>query len=361
MSGLNDNTNNARPNVPVIGGVIGFDVDDAVSPGGQFPAALAETGVFLANGRSCLYVLLDMLRPERVWLPSYCCESLVDACVQAGIPVEFYALNRRLKLADTHAPDAVNAGDLVLVIDFFGFPGDDTIVEQAQRKKARLVKDAGMALPGYSPDDRFDFVFYSFRKNTGVPDGAVLAARDGQLCLRREPAETPSASWLKALLSMAHRTDFDKRGGTSADWFSLFREAEHAQRIGYTRISPLSRCILLGGTDFNRIAQARRRNYLVLLDELKEFALFPTLPDGVAPLGFPMMAANRDDTRRALFNESIFPPVHWDVSGFLPDRFTQSHALSACIMTLPCDQRYSSEQMAYMAGLVKHHAERCPE
>jgi hypothetical protein len=85
---------------------------------------------------------------------------------------------------------------------------------------------------------------------------------------------------------------------------------------------------------------------------LGDIALFPGLSPEVVPLGFPIRVRNRDQIRQALFEHDIYPPVHWPIQGIVPAEFRDSHRLSAEIMTLLCDQRYSRQDMDRMAQLV---------
>ena len=104
---------------------------------------------------------------------------------------------------------------------------------------------------------------------------------------------------------------------------------------------------------YQEISQRRRDNYAVLQQQLADLAIFPELPDAVVPLGFPIRIANRDAVRRALFDEAVYPPVHWPVPASVPDRFGDSRRLAADIMTLPCDQRYGAEDMHRLADCIK--------
>jgi hypothetical protein len=50
----------------------------------------------LSNGRACLYVILDEVRPRRVYLPFYCCDAVLAPFSALRIEVEFYAVDDAL-------------------------------------------------------------------------------------------------------------------------------------------------------------------------------------------------------------------------------------------------------------------------
>jgi len=57
-----------------------------------------------------------------------------------------------------------------------------------------------------------------------------------------------------------------------------------------------------------------------------------------------------------LFDDNIYPPIHWNIDNIVPDEFEESHVLSHHIMTLPCDQRYGKNDMKRMAEIVLKYA-----
>ena len=104
--------------------------------------------------------------------------------------------------------------------------------------------------------------------------------------------------------------------------------------------------------DYPSISSRRIANYQSLLDDLEHLALFPYLPAEVVPLGFPVRLEDRDRIRQLLFDQQIFPPVHWDIRRFVPESFQDSHRLSRHVLTLVCDQRYDAEDMHRTAELA---------
>jgi dTDP-4-amino-4,6-dideoxygalactose transaminase len=81
--------------------------------------------------------------------------------------------------------------------------------------------------------------------------------------------------------------------------------------------------------------------------------MFPELPEGVVPLGFPIRVRPRDSIRTALFQQEIYPPVHWPLEACVPASFEASHHLADEIMTLPCDQRYDADDMRRIAAALR--------
>jgi dTDP-4-amino-4,6-dideoxygalactose transaminase len=136
-------------------------------------------------------------------------------------------------------------------------------------------------------------------------------------------------------------------------WYQIFRTVEASAPVGPYSMSRLSEAVLKTGIDYELVSGRRRSNYEVLADRLRALALYPELPAGVVPLGFPIRLARRDRVRQSLFERQIFAPTHWPIDGVVPTVFAASHDLAASILTLPCDQRYGSGDMERIADAVE--------
>ena len=248
--------------------------------------------------------------------------------------------------------DNVYDNDLIVLIDYFGFPMDISCVNQAKAQGAWILEDASQALLSQHVGHFSDFVLFSPRKFLGVPDGGVLIV-DQKVELDSITLESPPATWwLKTLTAAILRRDFDLYEG-SHRWFELFQEIETEFPIGAYAMSEFSEMLLRHSFDYSMIAERRVENYQYLAYSLNHLAVFPNLTKNVVPLGFPIRVKERDCVRKALFDNKIYPPVHWQIHDFVPKKFRDSHRLSAEIMTLPCDQRYDRIDMDRMIRIMK--------
>jgi hypothetical protein len=315
------------------------------------PPFLKHPAMWLANGRSALAVLAQSLRPDQAWLPSYLCDAVLGGLRSVGVSLKFYDVGDELRPRQGPWLGDIHEGDLFLLVDYFGFRADQTAASEARRRGAYVVEDACQALLTEGLGAGSDFVVLSPRKFVGVTDGGILL-QSGETPLPTAPLAPLPTTWHEAALRAARgRRDFD-RGYGQDDWFAAFQLAERSAPTGAYEASALTRNLLTTSVDYVAVCQARRRNFQILAGRLGEAALFPELPGEVVPLGFPMRAVARDDLRHRLFQAKVFPPVHWPIAGVVPDSFSDSHRLSATMLTLPCDQRYQPEDMNRVADLV---------
>jgi hypothetical protein len=336
----------------VIGGVFALQEPEPPGQANRDRPFLQQGVLHLASARGAFCLLVRVLRPRRVWLPSYLCCSIVEGFRAADAAVEFFPVTEDLHCGSTAWLQGVARGDLVLRIHYFGFPNVDPVFQEAVARGACLVDDAAQALLSEGVGTDADFVVFSPRKFVGLPDGGCLVIRIPLPDFSPQLPPPPDAWWRESLSAVALRRDFDCIGG-NRDWFTQFRLAENHVPAEPHAMSELTRRLLAHGINFEAVASHRRDNYRLLLKLLGDVAMFPELPEGVVPLGFPIRARPRDAIRDDLFRQHIFPPVHWPLCGCVPASFDGSHRLAAEIMTLPCDQRYGADDMRRVAAALR--------
>ncbi len=313
---------------------------------------LDDSNLFLANGRSGIMVLIDRLAPAHVWMPSYLCPTMIEGVDQKKNKLRFYEVNYDLKISSTEWIDQIQTGDLVVLIDYFGFPLDSNIAIPAKKRGAWILEDACQAFLSEHVGQYSDFILFSPRKSIGVPDGGIVVSCCDVMFDNIESKPAPTLWWLKMLEAAINRREFDRYGGERR-WYQLFRETDTIAPCGYVAMSDLSKELLLNCFDYSQIAQRRIENYSALLCELKHIALFDNLPEGTVPLGFPVRHQQRNHIRESLFQKQIYSPIHWPIHGVVPEEFRESHRLSDHIMTLLCDQRYFTSDILSVVSAFK--------
>lgn len=212
----------------VVGSIFALEL----SLGGSTLPLLQEEHLTFLNARSAIAGVINSLRPSTVWLPAYLCTSILDALSFCKTPFRFFPVDESLGIKDAGWTSEVRPGDIVVIIDYFGFCESQWVYRAIEDKGAWVLEDASQALLSSCTGQHSHFVVYSPRKFVGVPDGGILLSKNG-LPKIGEKMQTPLSWWLKSLNACLLRRDFDDRQpDEDRSWFELFQEAESTMPIG---------------------------------------------------------------------------------------------------------------------------------
>lgn len=312
------------------------------------PTFLEGDPILLSNARSAIKLVVDSLQPKNIYLPSYLCPSIISALTDYYSIITFYPIGKDLRLENYEIIDQIEPGELFFFIDYFGFPFDRELIDELHQKEVLLLQDCCQALFADWENSQADFIIYSPRKFLGVPDGGILYVKNPSKLISIQLTKLPDEILLPLFFAVVLRREFDLFGG-DRKWNDFFHFGEVQLTPSNYQMSEISAMLLKSAFDYQKVKTRRRENFLALAEKLEELALFPDLLSSNIPLGFPVLIHDRDKIQKALFRKNIYPPIHWKIAKDVPHEFIESHELSGSIMTLPCDQRYTREDMDYMA------------
>ncbi|MEZ0317543.1 MAG: hypothetical protein ACAH10_11685 [Methylophilaceae bacterium] len=323
---------------------------------------LAPYSIYLDTGRSALLVIAIAIKQMggtgKVWLPAYGCESISQAFLQAGYQIEYYSVGIDLLGIPSAMPKAV-LGDTVLFIHYFGHLNKMMLKHTPlyREEGVWVIEDFVQAGLMKAPLMSGDFAITSYRKLLSSPDGAILASKIPIDNLTKAVDIAPSDEAFVSAKVVAKI--IRANNGNAKDFLSLIESAEGSlsNSIVPRHMSWLSQWIV-SRLDISFIAAKRRENWIALFAELQQLRLkgfitplFGFLDEVEVPLGMPVKVMNgkRDALRDYLVQRNIFCPIHWDMS-FLPNKkqFLVEVQLSSSLLTLPIDQRMTSEHIQHM-------------
>lgn len=320
-------------NQDMMGGIFGLE-EVATTP--NFPYAESPCCAFVSSGRAALECLLRHgERPRRVWLPRFICNTVLEPLQRMGVPVRRYGCDEQLRPL---LPDEVEAGDAVILVNYFGLTGGH-VARAAAELPCRVLTDATTAL--YSAPPAGAAAFYSIRKFAGVPDGGVALS---PAPLTRLPSEQDDST--QRLSPLHLRT---AQGAVAA--LPACEAAEASLSAPARRMSPQTRQ-LLGTLDFRAAAQQRLQNYVQLhraLGGLNRLAL-PDTPSA-APMCYPLVSGI-PDLRDSLIEAGIALPLYWPEVIAATTAADPENKLARTLLPLPLDQRYGEADMARLIRLI---------
>lgn len=345
---------------------------------------------------------LGLRAGEEILFPSYHCGSELDPIVCRGLAVRFYRIDRHLKI-DVAALRR-NIGPrtrAVFMIHYLGVPGAvDDLRDLCRTRGIFLLEDCAHGLLGTCNGRPLgtlgDLAFFSLKKSLPVPDGGALVANTLPLPPPPKNGGPPRSVTARTVKGMIER-HLLRRGGTAGAalsrltidlvpgltrplrkrflprWYAAplpfdanqdetrFQpgQAEWAQSAISRRLLPRLRHL--------RIAERRRRNYLLLIDGLREAAavrpVIPDLPEGAVPWQMPVLvedpAAFRDHLEARGVECGLFwnrphrltPAPHEDPDG----AFLRRH-----LICLPVHQDLEPPDVEYLTEACREWRGRPP-
>ena len=320
------------PMPAAIGGY--FELELPSGAGEPYPGALKYQ-----SARAAFAGLLQHVRPRRVWMPWYNCDTMLEAPGIAGIGVQRYGLDGDLypQGLDALAPD-----ECLLYVNYFGvcnrqverllgeFPHEQIIIDHSQAFYAKAPECLG--------------TLYSPRKFFGVPDGGYLLT--SLRVLPPRDRDTQSVERLKPLLIRLSE-------GPEAGY-----EAIQIARMSLKGQPPRSMSTLtealLGHIDYPGALLRRNENFMKLHRALGPMNWFPIPADIPAgPMCYPFLCemANLHDW---LIRHRVFVGHYWPgVRGPLDRDDDLERVLSQQCVPVPCDQRYGAADMERIIALIE--------
>lgn len=305
-------------NLKEIGGYFGMEE----LPGKEYYADLTALNL----GRTALLHLLAQRNYTEILLPYYLCDSVISACKSLNIKVSFYHLDENLVPQTGVLPE--NA--CLYLVNYYGQLTDEKILEY-RKKYNRILVDHTHAFY-QRPLEAVDTI-YSCRKFFGLPDGAYLS---GEHVTADALPEDFSASRMEHILGR-----YEKGGHAYYD--VMLKNAASFHEEEPRRMSRLTHN-LLRGINYKACAEKRSQNYDVLASVLSDSNPLPFVKPEV-PMCYPYYTADGPKIRAALARQKIYVPVYWkNVTETMPEDSIE-YRYASNILPLPCDQRYSEEDM----------------
>ncbi len=292
-----------------------------------------ENCLALNNGRNCLRYLIRARRIKKLALPKFICSAVTDTCKMEKTEISYYDVDKNFKPVLEGMPEE----SYIYVVNYYGqlsFAYLSALCE----KYAHLIIDNAhaffeKALPHVD-------TIYTCRKFFGVCDGAYLYT-DCRLDME-----------------LWHERVYDKMEyllgrfecGANA-FYHVYQENE--QIIGRQEIKYMSHLTqnILKSLDYERIKSVRSRNFQLLSKGLgKKNLIEVSMAEGAYM--YPFLISDGRTVRQKLNERKVYVPLLWPNVIEDWDESDSAYYLADHILPLPCDQRYTAEDMEYVVEVV---------
>ena len=292
---------------------------------------LHEGAEALNCGRNALAYLLKAKNIKKLLIPYFLCDSVPNLCKRENIEYGFYHIGLDFSPVDLE----LNNDEWLYVVNFYGQLTRLQIIELKQKYKRVIVDNAQAYFD--MPVDETD-TLYTCRKFFGVADGAFLYT---DCKLENELPVDESFERMHFLLGRFERT--------ASEFYGEYVSNNHL--FADEPVKKMSKLTdnLLHAIDYKLVKERRTANFIIYENSLKELnELKLNVPEGA--FAYPLLIKNGAEIRKKLQAEKIYIPTLWPfVFDVCAENDIEYH-MAEDILPLPCDQRYSFEDINYIIG-----------
>jgi len=290
----------------------------------------------LNTGRNAFEYVLRAKKYKKVYLPFYTCDAMLEPINKLGIDYEFYHIDQSFRPVFDFS--SIRQEDVFVYNNYFGICDEQTREIAAQCKN--LIIDNSQAF--YSKPIKGVDTFYSPRKFFGLPDGAYLYTDT----LLDDGFETDiSYQRFEHLLG---RIDI----GTEEFYGTFKSNDDSLMNQPIKKMSKLTQR-LLSSIDYNSVAESRKQNFEYLNSKLSSTNLLSlNLSSNSVPLVYPYFFDSGAELKKKLIENKIFVATYWQNVLEWTSENDFEYKLAKCLLPLPVDQRYESNNLKEIELLV---------
>ena len=311
--------------------------------GGYFELELRQgshyhpDAIKLNTARNSFEYILRSRNCQKLYIPLYACEVLLEPLVKLGIPYQFYSINKQL---EPEEKIELQSEELFLYTNYFGLK-QNCVEELAAIYKDQLIVDNAQAF--YAPPLSGINTFYSPRKFFGIPDGGYLFATGEEALKFQRDFSLNRMSHLLKRIELSAEEGFE-------DFQRNDKSLANQPILVMSRVTDM----LLRSIDYESAKQKRIQNYKILESALgSRNKLKLKLTDNSVPMVYPHWTEEKG-LRNRLISQRIYVATYW------PNVFhwTKEGMLEYCLVEnlipLPIDQRYGIAEMEKIVRAIKH-------
>lgn len=287
--------------------------------------------VKLNSGRSAILLAIKDFNPSKIYIPVYNCYYVNNLIENSGYSYEYYLVDENMLPKNV----VVSDDELLLFINYFGNFDEQQLLEIKNKYKNLIIDNCNAF---FQAPIEGAYNTYSVRKFFGTADGAYLVGNiKKQYSFERDISYSRSIHLLKSI-----------ELGTNA---AYLENKNNENEIGFEikEMSVLTDKIL-SSIDYAYIQTIRRSNFMHLHELLKNNNELNINTSVCSHMDYPFLSKEKGMALYDwLIENKIYSKRLW--SHLLKSDGFEGY-LSRNMCFLPIDQRYSCEDMEYIANIV---------
>jgi len=293
------------------------------------------------SARSAFYDLLKNTFIEKLWMPRFICDSMIDPLILLGVEICFYDLNPNFSPI---LPEILIPNEYLLYVNYFGLCTSIQREILKQYPAKQIIFDHSQAFFVQSFDCYA--TIYSPRKYLPVAEGGLLVTSRSIVPKYYErTAEEMVKQYQHGLLRTV---------STAAHAFNVFQDNENAFEDCLPRkISKITQQ-MLESFDYANFKEKRLKNFKFLHSHLGKYnQLKVNIEDIESPLTYPLLLDKK--ISNILIQSKIYTPTYWldSLKRVTEDSFENNFISN--VTHLICDQRYGEKEMQFQIDKVQDY------
>jgi hypothetical protein len=308
---------------------------------------------YTSCGRDSLRLLLTFGKKQfgwnKLWIPSYYCQEVIDALSCLDINITTYKDSPLRQ--HTVLPSGLQKSDVVLLVNYFGIKTKKSLSYCNFGNASTIEDHTHDPWSDWASTSKASYCFASLRKTLPVPDGAVLWS-PLNLLLPLEPQvtrERQQASDIKRKAMTLKHLFLQGSSVSKEEYRNLQLQGERLISLGdVSGITNTSR-IAIDSFPIDKWRIDRLQNYMHLVSKIKNLDILKPKEDSCYPFSVVVLLDNKeqqDYVRSQLVSSNIYPAILWPSN-------KEKHNLSNRILSICCDMRYSLKDMDIVYEVIK--------
>lgn len=288
--------------------------------------------IALNSGRNALLYIIRAKNIKKLYIPSFLCNSISNTLELYDVEFGMYKIDSNFM--PIFNSELIKKNHYIYIVNYYG-QLDNYDINQLKKKYRNIIVDNAQAFFNM-PIAGIDTI-YTCRKFFGVPDGAYLST---DTLLNEKLATDKSKDRMPHILG--------RYEGTAWEYYNEFRNNQETfvnEPIKY--MSKLTKNIL-GAIDYENVCKIRNENYDHLDSKLTKYNK-RKFKKSMGPFAYPFFIKDRGiEIRKELSKRKIYVPTLWP--NVLDDLSVETleYDYAENILPLPCDQRYTIEDMQFI-------------
>ena len=294
---------------------------------------LHENAIAFNSARNCLAYIIRKRNIKKLYIPKFLCSCISQICNREGVEIIYYTIGMDFLPKNI----AIENQDWIYIVNYYGQLNNDDIFK-LKKFYNNIIVDNVQAY--FQKNIEGIDTIYTCRKFFGVTDGAFLYT---DIEDDTNIPKDQSYDRMSFVLGRYERPASDFYGDY-AKWENELglEDIKHMSDLTYN---------LLHGIDYNFVKNVRNNNYNYLSNYFKEINKI-NLKNVDGAFMYPLYLENGSLVRKKLQERKIYISTLWPDVFEICSKQGLEYDMAQNILPLPIDQRYSVDEMKYMADSI---------